>query len=104
MQAEAGYLSITGEPDSPPARFGLSIIDLMTGTTAAMGLLAGLVEARATGVERDIDTSLFDVALHNLAYVGTWYLGGTVTGRDRARRILCSRRASCTRRRTAGFS
>jgi crotonobetainyl-CoA:carnitine CoA-transferase CaiB-like acyl-CoA transferase len=84
MQAEAGYLSVTGEPDSPPARFGLSIIDLMTGTTAAMALLAGLVQARATGVGRDMDTSLFDVALHNLAYVGTWYLnGGTVTGRDR---------------------
>ncbi len=46
MQAEAGYLSVTGEPDSPPARFGLSIIDLMTGTTAAMALLAGLVQAR----------------------------------------------------------
>ncbi len=36
MQAEAGYLSLTGEPDGPPARFGLSIIDLMTGTTASM--------------------------------------------------------------------
>ena len=47
MQAEAGYLSMTGEPDSPPARFGLSIIDLMTGTTAAMALLAGLVQASA---------------------------------------------------------
>src|SRR5690606_12101076 len=40
MQAEAGYLSLTGEPDGPPARFGLSIVDLMTGTTAAMALLA----------------------------------------------------------------
>jgi crotonobetainyl-CoA:carnitine CoA-transferase CaiB-like acyl-CoA transferase len=84
MQAEAGYLSVTGEPDAPPARFGLSIIDLMTGTTAAMALLAGLVEARATGIGRDLDTSLFDVALHNLAYVATWYLNGdVVTGRDR---------------------
>jgi crotonobetainyl-CoA:carnitine CoA-transferase CaiB-like acyl-CoA transferase len=84
MQAEAGYLSVTGEPDSPPARFGLSIIDLMTGTTAAMALLAGLVQARATGIGRDMDTSLFDVALHNLAYVATWYLNGDiVTGRDR---------------------
>ncbi|WP_109478853.1 CoA transferase [Paraburkholderia sp. C35] len=84
MQAEAGYLSVTGEPDAPPARFGLSIIDLMTGTTAAMALLAGLVQARATGIGRDLDTSLFDVALHNLAYVATWYLNGdVVTGRDR---------------------
>jgi crotonobetainyl-CoA:carnitine CoA-transferase CaiB-like acyl-CoA transferase len=83
MQAEAGYMSLTGEPDGPPARFGLSIIDLMTGTTAAMALLAGLVDARATGKGRDLDVSLFDVALHNLAYVATWYLnGGVITNRE----------------------
>src|SRR5262249_30674269 len=83
MQAEAGYLSLTGEPDGPPARFGLSIVDLMTGTTAAMVLLAGLVDAQATGKGRDLDVSLFDVALHNLAYVATWYLnGGIVTNRQ----------------------
>jgi crotonobetainyl-CoA:carnitine CoA-transferase CaiB-like acyl-CoA transferase len=83
MQAEAGYLSVTGEPDGPPARMGLSMIDLMTGTTAAMALLAGVVGARATGVGRDIDVSLFDVALHNLAYVATWYLNaGHAIGRE----------------------
>ena len=83
MQAEAGYLSLTGEPDGPPARFGLSIVDLMTGTTAAMALLAGLVDAQATGRGRDLDVSLFDVALHNLAYVAAWYLnGGIVTNRE----------------------
>ena len=83
MQAEAGYLSLTGEPDGPPARFGLSIVDLMTGTTAAMALLAGLVDARTTGRGRDLDVSLFGVALHNLAYVATWYLnGGVVTNRE----------------------
>ena len=83
MQAEAGYLSLTGEPDGPPARFGLSIIDMMTGTTAAMALLAGLVEARSSGRGRDLDVSLFDVALHNLGYVATWYLNaGVVTNRE----------------------
>ncbi|AKQ54460.1 acyl-CoA transferase [Bordetella hinzii] len=83
MQAEAGYLSLTGEPDGPPARMGLSIIDLMTGTTAAMGLLAGVLGARASGQGRDIDVSLFDVALHNLAYVATWYLNaGHAIGRE----------------------
>jgi crotonobetainyl-CoA:carnitine CoA-transferase CaiB-like acyl-CoA transferase len=74
MQAEAGYLSLTGEPDGPPARFGLSIIDMMTGVTAVMGLLAGIIDARASGRGRDVDVCLFDVALHNLGYVGTWYL------------------------------
>jgi crotonobetainyl-CoA:carnitine CoA-transferase CaiB-like acyl-CoA transferase len=84
MQAEAGYLSVTGEPDGPPARMGLSIIDLMTGTTAAMGLLAGVLGARTTGVGRDIDVSLFDVALHNLCYVATWYKNaGKAIGREK---------------------
>jgi len=82
MQAEAGYLSLTGEPDGPPARFGLSIIDMMTGVTAAMAMLAALTGARATGIGRDIDVSLFDVALHNLGYLGTWYLNdGIAAGR-----------------------
>jgi crotonobetainyl-CoA:carnitine CoA-transferase CaiB-like acyl-CoA transferase len=82
MQAEAGYLSLTGEPDGPPARFGLSIVDMMTGVTAATGLLAGIIEARATGRGRDIDVSLFDVALNNLNYVAAWYLNeGAVVGR-----------------------
>lgn len=82
MQAEAGYLSLTGEPDGPPTRFGLSMIDLMTGTTAALGLVSGVLSARSTGKGRDIDVSLFDVALHNLCYLATWYLNGEhVTGR-----------------------
>lgn len=79
MQAEAGYLSLTGEPDGPPARFGLSIIDLMTGTTAALALVSAVLGARATGRGRDIDVSLYDVAMHNLAYVATWYLNGNHT-------------------------
>jgi crotonobetainyl-CoA:carnitine CoA-transferase CaiB-like acyl-CoA transferase len=79
MQAEAGYLSLTGEPEAPPARFGLSIIDFMTGTTAAMAILAGVVSARAQGIGRDYDVSLFDVALSNLNYVAEWYLNGGVT-------------------------
>ena len=82
MQAEAGYFSLTGEPGTPPARFGLSIVDLMTGLGLAYALLAALTSARATGAGRDIDVSLFDMALHNTAYLATWYLNeGVVTGR-----------------------
>ncbi len=85
MQAEAGYCAITGEPGGPPARFGISIIDMMTGTTAALALLAALVGARATGIGRDIDVSLYDVAMHNLNYLGTWYLNDGIKT-DRAPR------------------
>ena len=82
MQAEAGHMSLTGEPGGPPTRYGLSIVDLMTGLAAAFGLLSGVLSARATGKGMDVDTSLFDVALHNLNYPGTWFLNaGEVTGR-----------------------
>lgn len=73
-QAEAGYLSLTGEPEGPPARFGISIIDMMTGTMAALATVSAILGARATGQGRDIDTCLFEVALHNLSYLGTWYM------------------------------
>ena len=83
MQAEAGYFSLTGEPGGPPARFGLSIVDLMTGLAMAYALLAGLTQARATGEGRDMDVSLFDVALNNTNYLASWYLNtGHVQGRE----------------------
>lgn len=85
MQAEAGYMHLTGEPDGPPTRMGLSMVDYMTGVTTALALSAGLVGAARTGLGRDVDVSLFDVALHQLTYPGTWYLnGGHVTARQPA--------------------
>ena len=83
MQAEAGYLSVTGEPDGPPARMGLSIVDYSTGTTCALALLAGILEARRTGKGRDFDVSLYDVAMHMLNYPAAWYLNeGLQTRRE----------------------
>ncbi len=46
----------------------------MTGLAMAYALLAALTAARSTGEGRDIDVSLFDVALHNTSYLATWYL------------------------------
>lgn len=77
MQAECGFLALTGEPDSPPARFGLSMIDFMTGTVAGMGCLAALLGRGKYG-GRDVDVSLFDVALHQLSYPGTWYMNHAI--------------------------
>jgi crotonobetainyl-CoA:carnitine CoA-transferase CaiB-like acyl-CoA transferase len=74
MQAEAGFLFMTGEPDGLPVRFGLSIIDFMTGSIMAVGLLSAVLNARTTGQGCDVDTALFDTALHQLSYPGVWYL------------------------------
>ncbi len=74
MQAEAGFLSLTGEPDGPPTRMGLSIVDYLTGITTAFALTAALYGAARSGIGGDVDVTLYDVAMHQLTYPATWYL------------------------------
>lgn len=74
MQAEAGYFGLCGEPDAPPARFGLSIVDYMGGLSMALGLVSAIMDARTSGKGRDVDVNLFDVAMFNLNYLGAWAL------------------------------
>ena len=82
LQGRAGWMSLTGEPDGPPAKSGLSMVDLSGGLAAAIALLAGLHAARRDGVGMDCDVSLFDTALSALSYPATWYLTkGLVTER-----------------------
>lgn len=82
MQAEAGFMSVTGEPDAPPTRFGLSMVDFITGTMLSTSTLAGLLDAKATGKGRDYDISLLDAAIHQTSYPAYWYLNADhVVGR-----------------------
>ncbi len=82
MQAEAGFMAMTGAPDDPPTRFGLSMVDFITGTMLATATLAGVLDAARTGVGRDYDISLLDAALHQTSYPALWYLNqGYVAGR-----------------------
>jgi crotonobetainyl-CoA:carnitine CoA-transferase CaiB-like acyl-CoA transferase len=82
IQAESGWASLTGDPAGPPAKSGLSLADYIAGLTAMVGLLAGVIDARAVGVGRDVDTNLYDSALAMLSYPATWYLSsGFVTQR-----------------------
>ena len=74
IQAEAGWASLTGAPDSPPTKSGLSLADYIAGLTAVMGLMVALLDARRTGRGRDVDTNLYDSALAMLSYPATWYL------------------------------
>jgi len=74
MQAEAGLMSLTGEPEGAPSRAGVAIVDYMSGATGAVGLLACLLRAQKSGTGCDVDVCLYDVALHQLGYSATWYL------------------------------
>jgi crotonobetainyl-CoA:carnitine CoA-transferase CaiB-like acyl-CoA transferase len=74
VQAESGWASLTGGPDDPPTKSGLSLADYICGLTAMVGLLAGLRDADRTGVGRDVDTNLYDSALAMLSYPATWFL------------------------------
>lgn len=58
MQAAAGIMSITGEPDGMPMKVGVAITDVITGLYAAASVLAGLV-----GRDRGAQAANFDLAL-----------------------------------------
>jgi crotonobetainyl-CoA:carnitine CoA-transferase CaiB-like acyl-CoA transferase len=79
VQAEAGWAALTGHPDDPPTKSGLSLADYVAGLSAAIGLLAGVVSARATGRGCDVDVSLYDSALAMLTYPATWLLSTAIT-------------------------
>jgi crotonobetainyl-CoA:carnitine CoA-transferase CaiB-like acyl-CoA transferase len=72
MQGLAGWMALTGDPAGPPTKSGLSLVDLSGGYVSAIAVLAGVWRARRDGVGCDCDVSLFETALHELCYVGTW--------------------------------
>ncbi|MFS8497330.1 MAG: CoA transferase, partial [Micromonosporaceae bacterium] len=74
LQGLAGWMDLTGEPDGPPTKSGLSLVDYCGGLVAAVALLAGVHAARRDGVGTDCDISLFDTAIGLLTYPATWHL------------------------------
>jgi crotonobetainyl-CoA:carnitine CoA-transferase CaiB-like acyl-CoA transferase len=72
LQGLAGWQSITGEPDGPPTKSGLSLVDFCGGYVAALAILAAVWRARRDGQGSDVDLALFEVALAQLTYLGTW--------------------------------
>lgn len=74
MQAMTGIMTLCGEPDRPPARAGLPIIDVMSGLVGAIGVLTALYHRQNTGLGQHIDLSLFDVGIMALVDAGQDYL------------------------------
>ena len=82
LQAEAGLMSLNGEPEGEPLRHPLAIIDTFTGVYSALAVMGALEARRQTGKGQFIDLALFDVALSVLTNVGMYYLtSGTVPPR-----------------------
>ena len=70
IQGEAGLMALNGEPTQPPLKFGVAAVDMMTGMSAAQGVLAALYEREKTGKGRHIGMALFDCGLMITAYYG----------------------------------
>jgi len=77
LQAAAGLISITGEPDRPGVRVGVSLIDHTTGMYAAFAILAAL----HAGGGATLDVSLWETALSYVSYhlIGNLATGGVPT-------------------------
>ena len=80
----AGLLDATGEPEGPPVLPAVQVADFAGGMAAAVGVLAALREASATGRGRAVDVSMFDVVMSWGAVLSSWYLAtGAVPERGR---------------------
>ena len=79
LQAESGMMAMTGEPDGPPLRHALSIVDTLTSHYAAEAILAALIARGWTGRGQHIDVSLMDSAVASLSNAAQYQL---LTGED----------------------
>jgi crotonobetainyl-CoA:carnitine CoA-transferase CaiB-like acyl-CoA transferase len=78
VQAVSGLMSLTGSPDGPPYRAGISVFDVMTGLHSAIGILAALHHRDLTGVGQHVETNLLSTALSTLVNQTSAYVAGDV--------------------------
>ena len=77
----SGLMSITGFPDSPPAKVGVPITDISAGFLAANGILAAYIHALKTGQGQMVDTSLLEAGIAYTIWESSGYFAdGEVPG------------------------
>jgi crotonobetainyl-CoA:carnitine CoA-transferase CaiB-like acyl-CoA transferase len=82
LQAESGLMAITGDPGGEPTKVGVAVVDVLAGTTAAVGILAALRQRDETGVGNRLEVPLLDTALAGLVNVAA---NALLTGEEPAR-------------------
>ena len=74
LQAESGLMSICGEPDGVPTKYGVAIVDVCTGMLASNAILAALNARHSTGKGQKVELSLYETSLTMLINVAQNYL------------------------------
>jgi crotonobetainyl-CoA:carnitine CoA-transferase CaiB-like acyl-CoA transferase len=74
LQAESGLMSICGEPDGGPTKYGVAIVDVCTGMLALSSILAALNTRQRTGKGQKVELSLYETSLAMLINVASNYL------------------------------
>ncbi|GAA3662101.1 CaiB/BaiF CoA-transferase family protein [Lentzea roselyniae] len=78
VQAISGLMSLTGDPDGPPYRAGISVFDVMAGNHAVIGILAALRHRDATGQGQLVEVNLLSSALTGLVNHSSAFVAGGV--------------------------
>ncbi|MEV8308264.1 CaiB/BaiF CoA-transferase family protein [Streptomyces flavidovirens] len=78
VQAISGLMSLTGDPDGPPYRAGISVFDVMAGNHATIGILAALRHRDASGEGQHVEVNLLSSALTGLVNHSSAYVAGGV--------------------------
>ena len=78
VQAMSGLMSLTGDPDGPAYRSGISVFDVMAGLHAAIGILAALNHRNHTGEGQHVEVSLFASALSGMVNQTSAYVAGGI--------------------------
>jgi crotonobetainyl-CoA:carnitine CoA-transferase CaiB-like acyl-CoA transferase len=78
VQAISGLMSLTGDPDGPAYRAGISVFDVMAGLHASIGVLAALHERGATGRGQHVEVNLLSSALSGLVNQSSAFVAGGV--------------------------
>ncbi len=78
VQAASGLMSVTGQPDGPPSKAGVAVVDVTAGLHTVIGVLAALHHRQQTGHGQHVEVNLLSSALSGLVNQASAYVAGGV--------------------------